>query len=417
MAWSSIAVRRSRAQAAEELARQDERRCRGAPVVSVLVGPFGAATAAWRDVAGKCQRSWRLARWSEECSLWSAVAAALEEHPGLRGFAVACLANALGEKIETLASRCAGMSAAQLRLLRERCAMVLPHDVVEMCLVELQTVVDESRPKHAPQRDIDSFWASMSIMAPYMPDAAWPAVLACNGGADCGALPARFAEHSAEIAMATPRLPLGVAITEKQYVDWLANAPESFAKAMLRESAIIFATADADEIYKAVQRRVGAEVHVSPETIEAVARSGATPELVEQYAKAVNAKTCDSPDAARSEAERFLFGLIDGTPELAGLFEQNGELDIRFGTQPMEVDLLCRELRVAIEVDGYHHFGDLDHYRRDRRKDRLLQKHGYVVLRFAAEEVVSAMSDLLQTIREFVRWRRTTPPSSTGSTP
>ena len=36
----------------------------------------------------------------------------------------------------------------------------------------------------------------------------------------------------------------------------------------------------------------------------------------------------------------------------------------------MEVDLLCAEARVAVELDGAQHLDDPAAYRRDRRKDR-----------------------------------------------
>ena len=53
----------------------------------------------------------------------------------------------------------------------------------------------------------------------------------------------------------------------------------------------------------------------------------------------------------------------------------------------MEVDLLCADARVAIELDGAQHLGDPTAYRRDRRKDQLLQENDYLVLRFLAEDV------------------------------
>ena len=43
----------------------------------------------------------------------------------------------------------------------------------------------------------------------------------------------------------------------------------------------------------------------------------------------------------------------------------------------MEVDLLSRGMRVAIELDGPQHLNDAVAYRRDRHKDRLFQEHGY----------------------------------------
>ena len=51
------------------------------------------------------------------------------------------------------------------------------------------------------------------------------------------------------------------------------------------------------------------------------------------------------------------------------------------------MDLLCAEARVVIELDGAQHLSDAEAYRRDRRKDTLLQENGYFVLRFLAEDV------------------------------
>lgn len=52
------------------------------------------------------------------------------------------------------------------------------------------------------------------------------------------------------------------------------------------------------------------------------------------------------------------------------------------GWGKMEVDLLDEETRLVIELDGGQHFANEDAYRRDRRKDAVLQEHGYFVLRF-----------------------------------
>ena len=64
----------------------------------------------------------------------------------------------------------------------------------------------------------------------------------------------------------------------------------------------------------------------------------------------------------------------------------------------MEVDLLCAEAQLAIELDGAQHLGDAKAYRRDRRKDALLQEHGYTVLRFLAEDVGKRLDDVLDSI-------------------
>ena len=88
-------------------------------------------------------------------------------------------------------------------------------------------------------------------------------------------------------------------------------------------------------------------------------------------------------------------------PATKGLFELNGKLEIPFGANPyMEVDFLSRAAKLAVEIDGERHFDDKNAYRRDRRKDELLQGEGYFVLRFLAEDV---MSDLGTVIDRIVR--------------
>jgi very-short-patch-repair endonuclease len=65
----------------------------------------------------------------------------------------------------------------------------------------------------------------------------------------------------------------------------------------------------------------------------------------------------------------------------------------------MEVDLLCADALIAIELDGAHHLDSTEAYRRDRRKDQLLQENGYFVLRFLAEDVGKNLDMVLDTIK------------------
>jgi very-short-patch-repair endonuclease len=86
-------------------------------------------------------------------------------------------------------------------------------------------------------------------------------------------------------------------------------------------------------------------------------------------------------------------------PETAGRFRLNAELPIPFdGWGKMEVDLLCQEARLVIELDGGQHLVNADAYRRDRRKDALLQEHGYLVLRFLAEDIGRRLDAVLDQI-------------------
>ena len=73
----------------------------------------------------------------------------------------------------------------------------------------------------------------------------------------------------------------------------------------------------------------------------------------------------------------------------------------------MEVDLLCAAARLVVEVDGALHLADPVAYRRDRRKDRLLQEHGYLVLRFLAQDLAKELGSVLDAILRSLSARRT----------
>lgn len=104
-------------------------------------------------------------------------------------------------------------------------------------------------------------------------------------------------------------------------------------------------------------------------------------------------------DRARSASEAFLFRRLESLPQTAGRFLLNVELPIPFdGRGRMEVDLLDADSRLAIELDGTQHLADPAAYRRDRRKDRLLQENGYFVLRFLAEDIGCNLGEVLDSI-------------------
>ena len=102
---------------------------------------------------------------------------------------------------------------------------------------------------------------------------------------------------------------------------------------------------------------------------------------------------------ARSASEAFLFRRLQTLPATSGRFRLNAELPISFdGHGKMEVDLLCAETGVVIELDGAQHLADVEAYRRDRRKDALLQLNGYFVLRFLAEDAGKRLDQVLDAI-------------------
>jgi very-short-patch-repair endonuclease len=102
---------------------------------------------------------------------------------------------------------------------------------------------------------------------------------------------------------------------------------------------------------------------------------------------------------ARSASEAFLYRRLETLPETRGRFRMNVDLPIAFdGWGRLEVDLLCADSRVAVEVDGAQHLADPVAYRRDRRKDQLLQENGYLVLRYLAEDLAKELDAVLDGI-------------------
>jgi superfamily II DNA or RNA helicase len=109
---------------------------------------------------------------------------------------------------------------------------------------------------------------------------------------------------------------------------------------------------------------------------------------------------------ARSATEAFLFRRLQSLPDTADRFDLNVELPVPFdGWGNMEVDLLDSGSRLVIELDGGQHLANADAYRRDRRKDALLQEHGYFVLRFLAEDVGMQLDKVLDAILRVLAMR------------
>ena len=151
-------------------------------------------------------------------------------------------------------------------------------------------------------------------------------------------------------------------------------------------------------------------------SVRRLVRDGVDAPLANLFVHAVRHVPADAKgaDRARSATEAFLFRRLETLPATAGRFRLNVELPIAFdGWGKMEVDLLCADARVAVELDGAQHLADPDAYRRDRRKDSLLQENGYFVLRFLAEDVGKRLDDVLDSIIRTLDHRR----RSNGSAP
>ncbi|MBT0565728.1 endonuclease domain-containing protein [Williamsia sp. CHRR-6] len=77
---------------------------------------------------------------------------------------------------------------------------------------------------------------------------------------------------------------------------------------------------------------------------------------------------------------------------------------------PMRIDVLWRDARLAVEIDGPDHRG-VDKYAADRRRDNMLQRVGYVVLRFTNEQVLDDVGLVVAEIESMVAVRTSGPTS------
>jgi very-short-patch-repair endonuclease len=66
---------------------------------------------------------------------------------------------------------------------------------------------------------------------------------------------------------------------------------------------------------------------------------------------------------------------------------------------PYIVDFVSHAAKLVIEIDGGQHF-DVEHERRDARRDRFLASKGYRVLRFSNHDVISNRAGVLEAIAQ-----------------
>jgi hypothetical protein len=182
----------------------------------------------------------------------------------------------------------------------------------------------------------------------------WLSMGALDGALFDGALATAACGATAR-AVANPAIPIAVSCTTRELTAWRTGRTDRLA-AMIDEGVVPIPDDD------------------SPARNT---RQPATPDARRS-----------SPFNARSAAEAAMYEALEATPATAGRFELNGYLSVRFGSNAAEVDLISRRDGIAIEIDGYCHFGDLNAYRRDRKKDLLLQTQGLLVVRVLAQDVM-----------------------------
>ncbi|MFA7344462.1 MAG: DEAD/DEAH box helicase family protein [Terrimicrobiaceae bacterium] len=136
-------------------------------------------------------------------------------------------------------------------------------------------------------------------------------------------------------------------------------------------------------------------------SVRRLIRDGVDNELADLF---VRAAISPPPGAqgiarARSASEAFLFRRLESLPATRGKFRLNARLPIPFDQQGgLEADFLSEDARLVVELDGPQHLADEEAWRRDRRKDALLQQHGYFILRFLATDAGKQLDLVLDSI-------------------
>ena len=207
-----------------------------------------------------------------------------------------------------------------------------------------------------------------------------------------------------QVSLLLPQLPLAVCVSEKEF-EGVVREPTR-ASTLVREGAIHLTRISQGELARRL-KEAGVPEPLPDATIRRLTDRGLATDVAEAYvAAAVEARLPAPPDGHRSASERFLFEQLESMVETAGLFVPNHALEFLHGNRSAEADLVCTELKLAIEIDGAYFHLNADQYRRDRRKDQAYQWHGYWVLRFLAEDVVADLELILNTILEAVASRR-----------
>jgi Protein of unknown function (DUF559) len=387
------------------LDRHDQRRRCGVPTISVLVGPTASAMQLVRQWAGKVSRSAVLVRPLErdpEFVVVPWVDAVAKDHD-LRAAAVQWLARRLDRVADSL--------ERSLRLMT-------PHEVAmfldSVLPLESETQVERigrsliEGPAAATRSGSSGIAASLDLlldgrgrpwvrvfraMGDLVPLECLPVLVLSPAQQNVAGMNG-IGRLLAELAVAQPGAALALLVERELFDSYAALVPVSRAKALLRESVINLPRP---------------ELLVAGGSLTALAESQEfiSDDLESGILDLQSEKPALNDDQARSTAERFLYESLESVAETAGLFELNGMLDFHFGlNRCIEVDLLARTLKLAVEVDGYHHFTDPEAFRRDRRKDLELQKDGYLVVRVLADDVVERLEDVMNTIRAAVAFRR-----------
>lgn len=111
------------------------------------------------------------------------------------------------------------------------------------------------------------------------------------------------------------------------------------------------------------------------------------------------------PGRARHSTMRVLFDALTRDPRTRGRFQLDSKVAAAEGPA-IDVALVAHADRIAVELDAWYHFHDPEGYRRDRVQDARLQRAGYFVLRFPAEDVDDRLASTIEHLAIALAGRR-----------
>jgi hypothetical protein len=394
------------------LNRHATRRAAGLPTVTVLAGPVGAAIAAFRAWANRRGHPVRVGSDSNLRGVATLFAQAAVGNRDLAADAYSYLASHTGRPVPELRAEIAGMTRHDLdQFFAANDARLPPGDgvqtarrVCEATLTGEASGVEWIMAGAAPL-------AVLSGLAALVPADGAPACLLtppASGGVREWFDAAGAA--GAAVAACVPNFPTAVVIPPAEWSRYLAEAPDNRVKALLQEGAVELPVLGEREVTELLSR--SGTGRVPPTVLPVIADGVPAPfaaALASAVAAPVAAATADEDEDARSAAERFLYEFLELLPATAGRFELNADAGFRFGPRAAEVDLLARDLRIAVEIDGYYHFRDASNYRRDRLKDWELQRRGFLVLRFLADDIIPRLEEVRDRILAAIALRSAGP--------
>ncbi len=407
------------------LDRHEQRREAGLPTISLLIGPIGLAVQAGRQWAAARGRSVVAL---EEPSFEPAVAAWVARLASARDLvqdAVAWLARRRDCPVGPLGDLIRRKTAYELaEFLEFRLPAPSRTGVESVCRWLLHGAVTGERlePSRLAVRlaallaDHDPGWPRVvPALCDLIPPGQTPVLLWTlqRGSESSWEDIELMARVGAELTSVEPRLALLLALPPDGLDAFGRLAPETRAKALLREAVVPIPSLGDEVIRRRLEESVPSLTPALSGSIRRLAVEGASEALVGRFHEAARAAldldpaAPDQVERVRSAAERFLFERLESLPETSGLFQLNARVELPFGSsREWEVDLLAESLRLALEVDGYYHFRDADAYRRDRRKDLELQQHGYLIVRVLADDVVRRLETILDLILAAVASQR-----------